>query len=68
MINTCRILVGNLKGRDYFRHKFVWVEDTEMAFKEIWCEVLDWIQVAQDCNQCCGNEFLGSLTGKEFHD
>jgi hypothetical protein len=48
MRNACRIFVAeNLKGRSVHR----WKENIIMNLRQIWCDDVDWIHLAQDRGQ-----------------
>jgi hypothetical protein len=44
-----RVLVGRAKGkRPLERHKYRWEDNIKMDLREIWIDVANWIQLAQD--------------------
>jgi hypothetical protein len=51
-MNACRILVGNPQGkRPLGRPRRRWVENIKMDLREIGCDDMDWIDLAQDRDQ-----------------
>jgi hypothetical protein len=51
--NACRILVGNLeRKRPLGRSKRRWVNSIKMDLRKIGCDGMDWIDLAQDRDQC----------------
>jgi hypothetical protein len=51
--NGYRILVGiPEEKRPLGRRKLLWVDNIKMKLREIGCNVVDWIDLAQDRDQC----------------
>jgi hypothetical protein len=51
--NACRILVGEPEGkRPLGRPRRRWVDNNKMDLTEIGWDGMDWIEVAQDRDQC----------------
>jgi hypothetical protein len=51
--NTCRILVGKPEGkRPLGRPRRKWVENIKMDLRDIGWDGIDWIDLAQDMDQC----------------
>jgi len=40
--------LGDLKGRQFERHRLIWEDNIRMDLKEIGWEIVDWIHLAQD--------------------
>jgi hypothetical protein len=50
--NACRILVGKPEGRRSLRRpRRRWVDNIKMDVREIGCDGMDWIKLAQDKDQ-----------------
>jgi hypothetical protein len=72
-INTCRTVVGKPKGKRTFeRSRNRWENHITMDLKEIRCEGVDWILLAQERVQwrvlLAGDEPLGFIKVEEFVD
>jgi hypothetical protein len=53
--NACRILVGQPEGkRPLGRPRCRWVDNIKIYFREIGLGGMDWIDLAQDGDQCGG--------------
>jgi hypothetical protein len=60
-------LVGKPEGkRPPGRPRRRWEDNIKLVIKEIRCEVVDWIQLAQDRDH--GSEPSGTVEGGEFLD
>ena len=63
--------MGKPKGkRPLGRHRRIWEDNINMNLQEVGCEVMGWIDLAQDrAGSCeCGNEPSGSVKCGEFLD
>jgi hypothetical protein len=66
--------VGKSEGkRPVGRSRCRWEDNVTMGLTEIWWEIVDWIHVIQDGDQCLalcdyGNVQSGSIKGGEFLD
>jgi hypothetical protein len=50
--NAYRILVGNPEGkRPLGRPRRIWVENIKMCLREVGCDGMDWIDLAQDMDR-----------------
>jgi len=60
-----RVLVGKLEGKSPLERTWHrWEDNIKMDLKEMSCEVLDWIIVAQDRNRWRG--FLNAVMNLRF--
>jgi hypothetical protein len=58
---ACGILVGKPEGnRPLGRSRRRWVDDIKMDLGEIGWDDMDWINLAQDREQCLHQPFLGN--------
>jgi hypothetical protein len=51
MKNAYKLRLKNLKGRALGRLRRGWEDNIRMDLREIWCEDVVWIHVAQDRDQ-----------------
>jgi len=69
-----RILVGKPEGKRLLgRPRRRWEDNIKMDLREVGCEGMDWIELAQDRDKVvgtcgCGNEPSGSIKCGEFLD
>jgi hypothetical protein len=51
--NSCRILLAKSEGKTPLgRHRHRWEDDIKTDLREMGWDGVDWIQLAQDRNQC----------------
>jgi hypothetical protein len=60
--NTYKFLIGRLEGkRPLVRTRCGWEDNNEVDLKQIGCEVVDWLHLAQDRTSWGGGTFVSTI-------